>query len=79
MLLIQKKHAQSDTSGVIRQFRFLSDEHELISFGNDNNVFGIFWVPEEGNTADSPNPLGTRPGQRMSTHGIRRIGSIAYF
>lgn len=34
---------------------------------NDNIFFlSIFWVPEIGNTADAPNPLGSQPGQRKS-------------
>ena len=29
-----------------------------------DNFFGIFWVPEVGNSAGTPNPLGTYPCQR---------------
>ena len=37
--------------------------HEFLNnYSNDIFFFGIFWVPEVGNTADTPNPLDTQPG-----------------
>ena len=33
--------------------------------------FGIYWVPELGNTADTPNPLCTHPGQRKFGSSLR--------
>ena len=37
--------------------------HEFLNnYSNDIIFFGIFWVPEVGNTADTPNPLDTQPG-----------------